>query len=465
MTAMDDDATSDPAKVHDVLSQIAFGEEEDAFLQAISLEVALQLPWTTQLRLCLRLPSTFDKVLLPHVWRKVQKHLYPDYDDEMYDNDSWKLDCMIQNWALTRIHIQRDLPILSNTLRLIMKRIDSVVNLHDEPTCDYEEGNLVLKLGKSPMQVIHDFKEKRSLTSSTRNATVYHRNFCAWVATFTTDHDQLNDYVLALCRQIGLRRSGLKRLEEQLHTLPLQCIVRGLLSLQSHHDQVVRKGMVLCAALLKRNGVDIPLDQLPHDWLLTTTNSHMSTKLDKRVMNKLDSYLHRGIPNVNALVVFLWTHSIHMENWVSLVSWLPVEPVLQLLQRSISRGIDADDGDDWERGLDFFLALPWEQHHLLKVFEPLLGRVDVPTDPLVLKEACRVYLAGHHSTFKATRHSTSQHSSTNAIVEQVWGKQSIVDGEGSPRGDDNKCAEDVDMSDDSSDDFDDSDDRILLLTL
>jgi hypothetical protein len=449
-------SASHPGSVHRILSEVAYGEEDEAFLQAISTEVALQVPWTTQLRLCLRSPTTLHKLLLPHVWNRVKQHLHDgdgDGNDDYHDaaagfiyDESWKQDVMIQNWRLTRFHIQRDLRLLPRTLRQIMERIDSVLGIHDEPTLSYDGDHLIVHTVKHPLRVLQDYRnEKDELPSTSSSSVTLHQSFSAWVADHTEYH-RPHKTCQELCRQIALNRSRLILLEEHLHSLPVQRMVQELVSLQSIQDEVVRKGLVLCAALLKRRGVDIQLDPLPPELILCDSN-HLE--------HVIKSFLHMGLPNVNSLAVYLWAHQ-SMDMVVLFASWLPVEPVVPLLQRSLTH-----DDSNWEQAIDFFLALPWEERHLLEIFAPLLG-TNVPTDPAMLKQACRTHILGKHAVIKSIRRQTSQ-LSTNEIVQRVWGRPDTK-GDNSEYGmPPNECVSDVSHSDESDDEFDDTNDRILLL--
>ncbi|KAI2504577.1 hypothetical protein MHU86_9887 [Fragilaria crotonensis] len=465
MIPVEDDSVGDiissashPGSVHRILSEIPYGEEDEAFLHAISTEVALQVPWTTQLRLCLRSPTTLHKLLLPHVWNRVQQCLHDDVDGNGYHHDSasgfiydesWKQDAMIQNWRLTRFHIQRDLRLLPRTLRQIMERIDSVLGVGDELTLSFDGDHLIVDTAKSPLSVLQDYRQQKkhellNITSASVSTTP-HQNFSAWVATHTECHRQ-HKICQELCRQIGLNRSRLNLLEEHLHSLPVPRVVRELVVLQSSQDEVVRKGLGLCAALLKRRGVDIQLDPLPPELILCDS---------KHLEHVIKSYLYLGLPNVNSLVVYLWAHQ-SMDMVVRFASWLPVEPVVPLLQRSLTH-----DDNNWEQGIDIFLALPWEERHLLEIFAPLLGS-NVPTDPAVLKQACRTHFLGKHAAIKSICRQTSQ-LSTNEIVQRVWGRADTKvgnSGYGMPQKD---WVADVGDSDESDDEFDETNDEILLL--
>ena len=142
---------------------------------------------------------------------------------------------------------------------------------------------------------------------------------------------------------------------------------------------------------------------------------------------------------------------------VQFASWLPVEPVVPLLQRSLAQ----PDGN-WEQGIDFFLALPWEQHHLQETFTPLLG-TNIPTDPAALKHACRSEILGKDTSVKSIRRQTSQ-LSTHELVEQAWGKVDIQRAAVSDEVGHCDLVAGVGMVGDESDnDFDETDDRVLLL--
>ena len=444
-------SASHPGTVHRILSKIPYGEEDEAFLKAVSTEVALQVPWTTQLRLCLRSPTTLHKLLLPHVWNRVQHHLQDGdgVDDGHHDasgyifEESWKQDAMFQNWRLTRFHIQRDLRLIPRTLRQIMERIDSVLGIESELTLSYDGDHLSVKAGKPPLLVLREYRQEKyiELASASEPATL-HRNFSSWVADHA-EYPQQQDTCLELCRQIGLNRSKLNLVEEHLHCLPIQRMARGLLLLQSTNDEVIQKGRALCAAFLKRRGADIRFDPLPPEMILWDS---------QHVAHLIKSFLHMGLPNVNSLVVYLWAHQ-NMEMVVQFSSWLPVEPVVPLLQRSLTQ-----TDSNWEQGIDFFLALPWEQHHLQETFAPLLG-TNVPTDPAALKQACRIKIMEKDAVVKSIRRQTSQ-LSTNELVEQVWGKADIQRITTEDKVNHGDSVTDFDMSDD---DFDETDDRVLLL--
>ncbi|KAI2495831.1 hypothetical protein MHU86_18663 [Fragilaria crotonensis] len=431
MIPVEDDSVGDiissashPGSVHRILSEIPYGEEDEAFLHAISTEVALQVPWTTQLRLCLRSPTTLHKLLLPHVWNRVQQCLHDDVDGN-------------EGSAAPSENIAPD----HGTNRFRPR-------VGDELTLSFD-GDHLIDTAKSPLSVLQDYRQQKkhellNITSASVSTTP-HQNFSAWVATHTECHRQ-HKICQELCRQIGLNRSRLNLLEEHLHSLPVPRVVRELVVLQSSQDEVVRKGLGLCAALLKRRGVDIQLDPLPPELILCDS---------KHLEHVIKSYLYLGLPNVNSLVVYLWAHQ-SMDMVVRFASWLPVEPVVPLLQRSLTH-----DDNNWEQGIDIFLALPWEERHLLEIFAPLLGS-NVPTDPAVLKQACRTHFLGKHAAIKSICRQTSQ-LSTNEIVQRVWGRADTKvgnSGYGMPQKD---WVADVGDSDESDDEFDETNDEILLL--
>lgn len=441
--------------VHHILSRLPYGEEDDHFLAAISTEVALQVPWTSQLRLCLR--SSSLNLLLPHVWNKVQ--LIDDSDNnDVPGDDSWRHDYMIQHWSLTRFHVTRDPPAVSRsflqTLRQIMERIDRVLGImqmdEHEPFLTFNGSHPIAVMGKPPLAVLANYAHRQKETPSTTTTTM-HLNFSAHVAKYAEFQGEQETY-LELCQQIGVNRKRLQRILHQWDSLPLQRLAQGLVRMHCT-STTTRRARALLAGLLKRQGVDIQLDPLPQELIYGNDQASLETLID--------SYLSHGLPNVNSLVVFLWTHQrVDVDLVTKYASWLPVEPIVPLLQRVLL--LTAEDHQSIKQGIDFFLALEWEEEHGKCVFEPLLGQ-DIPTDPAALKQACIEKRLGNNNngitTTKQVRPKSTMLTTNAQLVEQVWGKEK-VNGDQDFHVVDN--CNDIEI-DESDDDFDETDDRILLL--
>lgn len=532
-----------PEEVHRIVSQCAYGEEDEAFLESIGMEIALQVPWTTQLRLCLRRRSLrleqqdqppnikkleqqqrhqqLENILLPHVWNKVHK-LQVDDDEGHFGlvDDTWKQDVMIQSWNLTRFHVQRDLRVVSGMLRVIMEKIDSllgIINQHPVLALPFDgywpqfDGTM----RKALQEILRgdheddgkdadDRQQEQSMQQQTPRmikAVSIHPHFSNWIATKThliqEEGQDQTDMYLELCRQIGLKRTRLKRIREQLNNLPLRVLSKGLTELQLGENSQIRdtdaqKGRALLTALLKQNGVNIHLHPLPQELLMLGCSNN-----PQQLKRGIESYLLQGLPNVNNLVVFLWTQQqqqrIEHQLVIPFASWLPVEPIVPLLQRNI---VTSQSHDMVERAIDFFLGLPWEPHHLETAFAPCFAHthqhLPIPTDVNSLKEACRRRSRTQLLVCNSDILDRNQKPRLNArpipspsiheLVNQVWGSKTeptttkvldyveynmySVDSQAMDEDQDGlapKFQTDEDDENEDDDYFDETDDRVLLL--
>jgi hypothetical protein len=427
----------DPVTLHQYLSCIPYGDEEESCLEAVTTELVLQIPWTSQLRLCSRLPR-LQKQLLPHIWNKVQ-YLQ---DGDIIDNDSWMSDSLILCWKMNRYHIQNDLTPLPRLLRIIMERIDSILGL-EEPL--REDGSHILSaIGKSPIIALKKYQDHKRDHQPSIHSHI-HPEFLMWMAEQTCD-GKLQESLLILCNYIGRDGSNLSHVNEMFDTLPLELMTHHLSEFEvNKNHEVTQIGFALLIAFLKRRGVNIKTDPLPPDLILGNNNCLPAI---------IQGYLYQGIPNVNNLVLYLWTEQ-YSELLSQFSHWLPLEPILPLVRRALQTRID------WEVSIDMFFCLSWGTQHLYDVFTPVLGD-DLPNNPIEMKEAFRRSL---HSPDDVQNPSKLGDTASLEGVQRTWGlnvaSKQIYDTSRSRilmnSTDDDQDDEDTDYS------FDETDDRVLLL--
>lgn len=430
------------SEVHNILSRQPFGEENDQFLQSISTEVSLQLPWTSQLRLSIRQAARMS-ILMQYVWNKI-KDL--EEGDGPLGPDEWRTDVLIQNWELTRFHIRHEDMVQTKLLQQILDRIDRLV-LQDPENAERMS---------SPEQVVTAYETiQRERTPSTTNSIVsLHPKFSGWVAA-KGPHHEARKTVLRLCKQIGTDRSKLQRVKEQLEELPAGRLGPVVIKTDFGDDVAARRGRVLLLSLLQSQGLDVKLDPLP---LELWTESRVTDVA-------IESYLSQSsAPNANALVVYIWTR--RRIDTSQLATWLPVEPVVPLIQQLLKSPHYGDD--ELDQSIDFFLSLPWEKNHFQETFGRYLGP-NAPHESKALKKACRKKRKESDKSFNhdgPKRMHSASHTVDNEHFQKVWGNADNFnsDNQIDATADIQDASAEMQVDSDSSDDyFDESDDRILLL--
>lgn len=485
--------------IHSELSSYPFGEEDLEEMKLITTAIALNLPWTSQLRLATR-EKRFQS-LLPHVWSRLQQ--YPtgkakeeeDFGSLLFDDDGWREEYMIQNWNMTRFHMEREnqpgddkmSKSLYNTLKLILDRISEVLGL------DLENREPM----RSPWDIVNledEIGDEKQPISSEENSSpsFVHPEFSTWVATTTTSSSSKRHFqqlVLDLCRLMGSDR---RMMMEQFawEGLPLDRVAKELCQLERDcMEETVQRGRAYLLSILqsKRSiqGARLELDPLPEGlWSCITTANSDDSQLEVSLEQSLQSYLTTtNLPNVNAVVIFLWTyHRDKLPLVKKLSQWLPIEPVIPLMCRFLTEQENGARNEvDIEIAMEFVLSLEWEKHHL----DSIMGQ-DV-TIPVTSKELADTVTQQYSK--KARRKSVRDLSISNKkmktaaattqaqVIQQLFGDSKLGKGKEilamdvdqdddgySMKNYENSAINDIWTTDSDSDSsFDESDDRILLL--
>lgn len=496
-------AEKDHRVIHLALSECPFGEEDPQLIKSITTEVALNLPWTSQLRLATR-EKSFQS-LLPHVWSRLQQYPTGELEEEdfgslLFDDDGWRKEYMIQNWTMTRFHMEREnkpaknmSKSLFNTLQLIMDRISEMLGL------DLENEGAV----RSPWDIVNSDEEKQpshpnddflSSSSSNVHSSSVHSKFSVWVATNAAPSSSklyFQDLLLDLCSFIG--SGGYKATRKiSWDDLPLNRVADELCQLdRGCMGETARRGRALILGSLQSNHnlqvSRLDLDPLPERlWNFTTliTNDE-DTQGGISLEQILQNYLSTvDLPNVNAVVIFLWTYHRDKLSLIKKIShWLPIEPIVPLVRRFLTEGLsDTRKEVEIEIAMNFILSLDWEKGHL----DSMIGH-DVPI-PDNAKELSDFVMQRFKNVRKKIRTTSNDHSSISnkrlktepttrytraQVIWQLFGETKLDEGhqmttkdEGSddigPEMESDQNSPNRDMYD-SDTSFDESDDRILLL--
>jgi hypothetical protein len=422
----------DPADIHEYLSKVPYGEEEESFLAAITTELALQIPWTSQLRLCSRTPY-LQKQLLPHIWNKVQYF----QDDDIIDHDSWMSDSLILCWRMNRFHIQNEITPLPRMLRMIMERIDSILGIK-EPLL--EDGISLLPTIGNPPSIVLEKYQVQSRDSRPSLHPKIHAEFLSWIAQHRYD-TKLQESFQILCNYIGKDRSVLSHLEAIFDKLPIELMTFHFSKFEGNRDnEVTQIGFALLIAFFKRQGVNVKTDPLPPDLILGKSDG---------LPTIIQAYLYQGVPNVNNLVLFLWTEQ-YSDLLNQFSNWLPLEPIIPLICRALQTRID------WEVSIDMLFTLDWQFQHLKDVFAHMLGD-SLPRNAIKMKEAVR---SAFYSCNDIHYSESSEKRTSLENIQRTRGLKHVP----LPNSHIQKNLADHDSDDADTDySFDDTDDRVLLL--
>eukprot|EP00546_Thalassionema_frauenfeldii_P014122 CAMPEP_0178907856 /NCGR_PEP_ID=MMETSP0786-20121207/7602_1 /TAXON_ID=186022 /ORGANISM="Thalassionema frauenfeldii, Strain CCMP 1798" /LENGTH=384 /DNA_ID=CAMNT_0020579699 /DNA_START=1765 /DNA_END=2919 /DNA_ORIENTATION=+ len=380
---------------------------------------------------------------------------------------------------------------LFNTLRLIMDRISEMLGLDLE-----NDGAL-----RSPWDIVNSDEEKQpihsnddffSSSSSAVHPSSVHPKFSVWVATNVTPSSSkmhLQELLLDLCRFIG--SEGCKVMENiAWNDLPLNRVADELCQLdRCCMEESARRGRALFLGSLQSNHnlqvSRLDLDPLPEGlWSFTTliTNNE-DTQGGISLEQILQNYLSTvDLPNVNALVIFLWTYHRDKLSLIKQIShWLPIEAIVPLVRRFLTEGLsDTTKEGEIEIAMNFILSLDWEKNHL----DSMIGRdVPIPNNAKELsdfvvqqfKNVRKKNTANDYSsisnkklkTAPTTRYTQAQ------VIQQLFGETKLDEGHQMTEKDAGSDDIGLEMESyqnspnhdmyDSDTSFDESDDRILLL--
>jgi hypothetical protein len=135
----DDNSTSE--EISQYLASRPFGEEDySSFVDSLTVDTLLELPWHVQFRVVAYLPSHDSRMmsLIPHIASKVQR-LGQDERDLVILDDAWRNNVLFQDWITSRqaiLKIRRGVHTTKSHMRLLWSIIHGMDEVLGEKSVD-----------------------------------------------------------------------------------------------------------------------------------------------------------------------------------------------------------------------------------------------------------------------------------------------------------------------------------------
>ena len=251
-------------EINHYLMSCQLGKEDEAFLASLSLDSLISHPWHVQLRVMMRLPSNDTRMttLLPHLAAKVEKLEQEERDLAVMLHDKandWRNNVLFQHWITTRHHMieeRRRVQTTKHHMRLFWGIIHGMDEILGEPSIDFHNNTqhpIYEEAARRQADVFERWQEaeQRRISRDLANMLSPTDTPCSSLDVLFAhlgdmDLNGLTEFLDSMCRRVAH-----EDLETAVSSILSCCCSNNDEVVESLPATTVRKGRAILVALLQ----------------------------------------------------------------------------------------------------------------------------------------------------------------------------------------------------------------------